>query len=155
MFSPSASPAQDGFPVYGQLGPGGVEMKMCGEEGADETHCLDVCSGYEAELPDTDGFKYRYYMSCGFDASFFPFVTNCYRGCCPEDMTCNLRVSACDDDAEAGYTEDYVPEAYPSLDEAYDAVLVAGNDSDYLVSDSNLNCSLYLGSGGVTNTTNA
>ena len=35
---------------------------MCGEEGADETHCLDVCSGYEAELPDTDGFKYRYYM---------------------------------------------------------------------------------------------
>ena len=54
-------------------------------------------------------------------------------------------MSACDDDAEAGYTEDYVPEAYPSLDEAYDAVLVAGNDSDYLVSDSNLNCSLYLG----------
>lgn len=35
--------------------------QVCGEDGADETHCLDLCSGYEVELPDVDEFRYRYY----------------------------------------------------------------------------------------------
>ena len=35
--------------------------QMCGEEGASDTHCLDVCSGYEALIPDVDDFTYRYY----------------------------------------------------------------------------------------------
>lgn len=34
---------------------------MCGEEGADDMHCLDGCSGYEALIPGVDDFTYRYY----------------------------------------------------------------------------------------------
>lgn len=34
---------------------------MCGEDGADETYCLDGCSGYEGTLEGVDEFKYRYY----------------------------------------------------------------------------------------------
>ncbi|CAM9773299.1 unnamed protein product [Ectocarpus fasciculatus] len=33
---------------------------MCGLEGADDTVCLDVCSGYEAFI-DEDEYTYRYY----------------------------------------------------------------------------------------------
>ena len=33
---------------------------MCGADGADATHCLDGCSGYEAYI-DEDDFGYRYY----------------------------------------------------------------------------------------------
>ena len=35
---------------------------MCEEDGPDMTYCLDTCSAYEAELPDTDSFKYRNYL---------------------------------------------------------------------------------------------
>ena len=35
--------------------------QMCGLDGADSTACLDVCSGYEALLPEVDDFTYRYY----------------------------------------------------------------------------------------------
>ena len=35
--------------------------QMCNLDGADSTACLDVCSGYEALLPDVDDFTYRYY----------------------------------------------------------------------------------------------
>ncbi|CAM9808747.1 unnamed protein product [Ascophyllum nodosum] len=148
--SPILGWAYDGFPVYGQLGPDGIEMKMCKEDGADETYCLDMCSGYEAELPDVDGFKYRYYLSCGFDESFFPFTTNCYRGCCPDGLTCNDKVEACDDDAEEGYTDSYVPEALPTLHEVYDSQLIEGNDTTYIGSNDSVNCTLYLGSSSVS-----
>lgn len=33
---------------------------MCGAEGADDTVCLDLCSGYEAFI-DEDEYTYRYY----------------------------------------------------------------------------------------------
>lgn len=33
---------------------------MCDADGADLTHCLDLCSGYEAFI-DEDTFAYRYY----------------------------------------------------------------------------------------------
>ncbi|CAM9423371.1 unnamed protein product, partial [Hapterophycus canaliculatus] len=133
-----------GFPFYGQLGPGGVEMKMCGEEGADETHCLDACSGYEA-LIDEDTFAYRYYTSCGFDESFFPFTANCYRGCCPSGATCSERIEACGDDAEVGYTSDHVPVVSTPLDEPYDTQFIEGDDVDLIGTETSVNCTLYLG----------
>ncbi|CAM9921460.1 unnamed protein product, partial [Hapterophycus canaliculatus] len=136
--------SQDGFPFYGQLGPGGVEMKMCGADGADATHCLDACSGYEAVI-DEDTFTYRYYTSCGFDESFFPFTANCFRGCCPSGVTCHERVDVCGDDAELGYTEDHVPVESSPLDEQYDAELIEGDDVDIIDSDFTVNCTLYLG----------
>ena len=34
-------------------------MMVCGKSAADDTHCLDECSGYEAELEGVDDFKYR------------------------------------------------------------------------------------------------
>ncbi|CAM9969109.1 unnamed protein product, partial [Ectocarpus fasciculatus] len=138
----------DGFPIYGQLGPGGVEMKMCGAEGADVTVCLDSCSGYEATI-DEDTFTYRYYTSCGFDDSFFPFTLNCFRGCCPTGVTCSDRIEACGDGALVGYTDDHVPVASESLHEAYDALLIAGDDEDIIGSDFTVNCTLYLGAGSV------
>ncbi|CAM9216453.1 unnamed protein product, partial [Sphacelaria rigidula] len=64
-----------------------VKAQRCGNTGADSTYCLDSCSGYEAELPGVDEVKYRYYTSCGFDEAYFPFTTNCYRGCCPDGMS--------------------------------------------------------------------
>lgn len=37
-----------------------MPIQMCGLDGADDTVCLDACSGYEAEI-DEDDFTYRYY----------------------------------------------------------------------------------------------
>lgn len=37
-------------------------LQACGASGADETYCLDDCSGMEAEMPEVDEFKYRYYL---------------------------------------------------------------------------------------------
>ncbi|CAM9684281.1 unnamed protein product [Scytosiphon promiscuus] len=145
--SPLLGWSYDGFPFYGQLGPGGVEMKMCGEDGADATHCLDACSGYEA-LIDEDTFTYRYYTSCGFDESFFPFTANCYRGCCPTGLTCAENVEACEDDAEIGYTDDHVPVVSTALDEPYDTEFIEGDDVDLLGTEISVNCTLLLGSGG-------
>ncbi|CAM9754678.1 unnamed protein product, partial [Hapterophycus canaliculatus] len=53
---------QDGFPIYGQLGPSGVEMLMCGNPGAHEIFCLDECGGYFGNITGVDGYLYRYYM---------------------------------------------------------------------------------------------
>ena len=39
--------AADGFPIYGPVGPDGIEMKRCGS-GAHESVCLDECGGYHA-----------------------------------------------------------------------------------------------------------
>ncbi|CAB1112599.1 unnamed protein product [Ectocarpus sp. CCAP 1310/34] len=143
--SPVLGWSYDGFPIYGQLGPGGVEMKMCGADGAHDTACLDLCSGYEATI-DEDEFTYRYYTSCGFDESFFPFTLNCFRGCCPTGNTCSDRLEACGVDADVGYTDDYVPVALESLDEFYDAELVLGDDLELIGSRTTVNCTLYLGS---------
>ncbi|CAM9687361.1 unnamed protein product [Ectocarpus fasciculatus] len=142
--SPLLGWAYDGFPIYGQLGPDGIEMKMCGLEGADDTVCLDVCSGYEAFI-DEDEYTYRYYTACGFDESFFPVTLNCYRGCCPSGMTCSDKVDACGDDPVAGYTENLVPTETTSLDVMYDALLIEGLDTDIIDSNFTVNCTLYLG----------
>ncbi|CAN0060251.1 unnamed protein product, partial [Choristocarpus tenellus] len=60
--SPQVAWAYDGFPIYGQLGPDGVEMLVCGNDGASATYCLDSCMGYKGALPDVDNFMYRYYL---------------------------------------------------------------------------------------------
>ena len=57
---------------------------------------------------------------------------------------CNDKVEACDDDAEEGYTDSYVPEALPTLQESYDAQLVEGIDTTYIGSDESVDCTLYL-----------
>eukprot|EP00752_Nemacystus_decipiens_P007320 g6549.t3 len=150
--SPLLGWAYDGFPFYGQLGPGGVEMKMCGADGAHPTVCLDICSGYEA-FTDEDTFAYRYYTSCGYDESFFPFTANCFRGCCPDGVACNDQVEPCGESAELGYSDEHVPEASTSLHDQYDAMLIEGEDVDYIESNFSVNCTLYLGSavdGGAT-----
>ena len=55
--------AQDVFPIYGPLGPGGVEIRNCGSSGADEFYCQDACGGFEGELSGVDDYKYRYYIT--------------------------------------------------------------------------------------------
>ena len=87
--------AQDGFPIYGPLGPGGVEIRNCGASGAHATYCQDDCGGYEGELPDVDNYKYRYYITGKVNDLnslpsypkpddldlYFPFTIRCHRGC--------------------------------------------------------------------------
>ena len=87
--------AQDGFPIYGPLGPGGVEIRNCGASGAHATYCQDKCGGYEGELPDIDNYKYRYYITGKVndlnslpsypkpdsEALYYPYTIRCYRGC--------------------------------------------------------------------------
>lgn len=88
--SPQIGWASDGFPVYGPRGPHGMLMERCsplsGKSkddkkdrppssldfsqddfdagfGGDGVVCLDRCNGFKAELPQVDGYAYRYYMS--------------------------------------------------------------------------------------------
>ena len=86
--------AQDGFPIYGPLGPGGVEIRNCGTSGAHATYCQDECGGYEGELPGVDNYKYRYYITGKVNDLnslpsypkpddldlYFPFTIRCHRG---------------------------------------------------------------------------
>ena len=50
--------------------------QVCGQEGADATHCLDSCSGYEADLPEIDSFKYRYYTVRKIATARYRYVTS-------------------------------------------------------------------------------
>ena len=56
--SPQLGWMYDGLPVFGPLGPEGVKMIGCTEEGAHPTYCLDACNGFAGALP-TDDFLYR------------------------------------------------------------------------------------------------
>ena len=92
--SPQIGWAQDGFPIYGPLGPGGVEIRNCGASGAHPTYCQDKCGGYEGELPGVDNYKYRYYITGKVNDLnslpsnpkpddldlYFPFTLRCHRG---------------------------------------------------------------------------
>ena len=87
--------AEDGFPIYGPLGPGGVEIRNCGTSGAHSTYCQDECGGYEGELPGVDNYKYRYYITGKVgdlntlpstpmpdsEELYYPYTIRCYRGC--------------------------------------------------------------------------
>ncbi|KAJ1426718.1 YHYH protein-domain-containing protein [Ochromonadaceae sp. CCMP2298] len=90
--SPQVGWAFDGFPIYGLLGPGGVQMTFT-SKGCTGTTCLDSCSGQQSEIPSLDGFKYRYYFTGEISdlvslptdpkpaAADYPFTLKCYVGC--------------------------------------------------------------------------
>ncbi|CAM9318962.1 unnamed protein product [Pylaiella littoralis] len=141
--SPRLGYAFDGLPVYGPFGPDGASMLACGESGADETYCLDVCSGYEGELPGVDSFKYRYYLTCGFTEAFFPGAVNCFRGCCPDGIACADTVEDCDLSAEPGYTEDYAPEISQNFTTQYDTDFLEGDDREYINTTTSVDCAAY------------
>ncbi|CAM9684213.1 unnamed protein product, partial [Scytosiphon promiscuus] len=161
--SPVLGWAFDGFPIYGQLGPGGVEMLMCNSTGADETFCLDECGGYEGNITGVDAFLYRYYMTCGFDEAYFPFTINCRccscswccfrprccRRCCRifVENRCHSSVEDCYSSIGPldGFTDDYDP-FYP-LPAAYiDTDLIDGDDLDQIDIKDSMDCSFYMGS---------
>ena len=92
--SPQIGWAQDGFPIYGPFGAGGVQIQNCGTAGADATYCQDACGGYEGELDGVDNYKYRYYVTGKVgdlnalpsnpkpdsEALYFPYTIRCHRG---------------------------------------------------------------------------
>lgn len=84
--------AADGFPIYGNRGPGGVLIKRCGAAGAHATYCMDQCGGLYSSAYDDD-FTYRYFLA-GEESDFttspysklpgseyFPFSPLCLLGC--------------------------------------------------------------------------
>ena len=93
--SPQIGWSYDGFPIYGPLGLGGIEIRNCGADGAHETYCQDECGGVEGAISGIDEFTYRYYMTGKVsdldslpsdpkpdDADlYFPYTIACYRGC--------------------------------------------------------------------------
>jgi len=123
--SPQIGWSYDGFPIYGPLGPGGVEIMNCGVDGADATYCQDECGGYEGELSGVDTYTYRYYFTGKTsdlnalpsdpkpDSAelYFPFTINCYRGCTYDEMAAGTCAGA------AGTTDAHVAEAHPGVTE--------------------------------------
>ena len=112
--SPHIGWAQDGFPIYGPLGPDGVEIRNCGAPGAHATYCQDACGGYEGELPGIDAFKYRYYITGKVGdleslpsnpkpddaALYFPYTLRCHRGVTVDEYKSSL---------PDGYTSAHTP----------------------------------------------
>ena len=123
--SPQIGWSFDGFPIYGPLGPGGVEIANCGVAGADATYCQDECGGYEGALAGVDDFTYRYYFTGKTsdldslpsdpkpdDADYYyPFTINCYRGCTYDEMT----AGSCS--GTSGVANGYVAEANAGVTE--------------------------------------
>ncbi|KAK3284955.1 hypothetical protein CYMTET_7421 [Cymbomonas tetramitiformis] len=126
--SPQVGWAYDGFPIYGPKGPGGVSMRVCGNSGADSTHCLDSCSGYEGELSSVDGFKYRYYLSGEVSDLYslpgdpkpasadYPFTLECYKGCTWAELSANNAKCA---DGTPGTTSSYSATASTGITTKY------------------------------------
>jgi len=120
--SPQVGWSLDGFPMYGPLGPGGVEMQTCtvtgGTYGTDV--CTDDCGGYYND-GSIDDYKYRYYIqgtyndgtSCDYPgcpmpgADYFPNTPVCIRGCCPSGVSCSSTVTSCSGTYENGYTSSH------------------------------------------------
>ena len=90
--SPQVGWAADGFPIYGNRGPGGVLIKRCGQPGADATYCMDQCGGLYSSTYG-DSFVYRYFLAGEESdlttspysrlpgAEYFPFSPLCLLGC--------------------------------------------------------------------------
>lgn len=133
--SPQIGWSFDGFPIYGPLGPGGVEIRNCGASGADDEYCQDECGGYKGKVDGVDNFKYRYYFTGKVGdldslpgdpkpddpALYEPFTINCYRGCTYDE----LAAGACE--GSSGTTSKY--EAAP-LDGVVDALGVRCLDGE-------------------------
>ena len=127
--SPQLGWAYDGFPIYGPKGLGGVDMfhpangSACA---AENTHCLDSCSGKRQEIPALDQFKYRYYFTGpSSDLSSlpvhplpspddYPFSLKCYVGCTFEDLVAGSCVAA-----EAGVSDSYEASALDGYTEMF------------------------------------
>lgn len=54
-------------------------------------------------------------------------------------------MEACGDNPVDGFTADYEPALTTNLAGAYDAVLIDGDDTDFIDTRSSVNCSLYMG----------
>jgi len=107
--SPQIGWANDGFPVYGPHGPGGVVMKTCivtgGTYGTDA--CTDDCGGYYSNSGSIDNYVYRYYVQGTYNdgtscdepgcpspgEAYYPNTPVCYRGCCPSGVSCSSEIT--------------------------------------------------------------
>eukprot|EP00486_Rosalina_sp_Unknown_P006288 CAMPEP_0201577078 /NCGR_PEP_ID=MMETSP0190_2-20130828/23277_1 /ASSEMBLY_ACC=CAM_ASM_000263 /TAXON_ID=37353 /ORGANISM="Rosalina sp." /LENGTH=308 /DNA_ID=CAMNT_0048008703 /DNA_START=62 /DNA_END=985 /DNA_ORIENTATION=+ len=88
--SPQIGWAYDGFPVYGPHGNDGEYILLCTQEGANQTDCLDNCSGHSHHT--IDGFKYHYHIAGPVgdletsplyptpDSERWPYTFGCFRG---------------------------------------------------------------------------
>ena len=116
--SPQIGWAQDGFPIYGPFGAGGVQIQNCGTAGADATYCQDACGGYEGELDGVDNYKYRYYVTGKVgdlnalpsnpkpdsEALYFPYTIRCHRGATVDEAKSSMT---------NGYTMAHKAEPHP------------------------------------------
>jgi len=130
--------AQDGFPIYGPLGPGGVEIRNCGSSGADEFYCQDACGGFEGELSGVDDYKYRYYITGKVgdlnslpsfpkpdDADlYFPYTLRCHRGCV---LSSASDFKECEETATDGFTSSHTATANPGYSAPVPVVCLDGN----------------------------
>ena len=59
--------ALDGFPIYGPIGPNGIQMQPCSSLSTSESvtvdYCLDECNGLYGAFQGVDDYMYRYYIS--------------------------------------------------------------------------------------------
>ena len=123
--SPQIGWAADGFPIYGPLGPGGVEMKECtGATGS--VWGTDACTKNGAYLKtdsSIDNYALRYYIqgnqapsNCTNPHSDLPGSTvhphtpTYFYGCCPSGQRCgsstgpSLGIATCTSSAVSGQT---------------------------------------------------
>ena len=157
--------AQDGFPIYGPLGPGGVEIRNCGASGAHATYCQDDCGGYEGELPDVDNYKYRYYITGKVNDLnslpsypkpddldlYFPFTIRCHRGVTLSSVSTFKNYVGSD-----GFTSAHA--ATPArrlLDAPGGPVLDGGSCTDYDFTEAVITPVDTAGDGGTTGETGA
>lgn len=54
-------------------------------------------------------------------------------------------VDACPTTATAGYTAAYEPVVATSLAEAYESLLIEGDDAEFIFSENSVDCTLYAG----------
>merc|ERR1712032_963935 len=129
--------AADGFPVYGNKGPGGVLIKRCGQAGADAKWCADKCGGYYGS-DYSDSFLYRYFMmgpdsdlntnpvSPSATTEYFPFLMYCLVGCgsvtatgTDRTPTIGSKMKACTANSAAGTVAGYVAAATAGVTGSY------------------------------------
>lgn len=125
--SPQVGWSLDGFPVYGNRGADGVEMKQVAGGGSG-ANLLDECSGREEALPGVDEFLYRYYFtgttsdlmslpSSPMPANTdYPFSFRCYKGCTWSDIMSGTRRCA---NAKNGTSPDYVAQPVKGITDKY------------------------------------
>lgn len=123
--SPQIGWANDGFPLYGPHGPGGIMMKTCTVTGGTygDDVCTDDCGGYYSNSGSIDNYVYRYYIqgtyndgtSCNEPGcpspgeAYYPNTPVCYRGCCPSGVSCSSEIESCSGTYSDGYLSSFTP----------------------------------------------